>query len=113
MFSVSPRYFVIPLALAACCGTTTVFAQISRPGDVEPVTELEQFIATETALSESGEVLPTSRPTASVFGEMSVLDAPRAVTVLTPELMAQFDIQNFGDLGRIGAGSNSIPGLPS
>ena len=117
MFRVPSQYFVIPLVLAASYGTTTVFAQTSRSDDSEPVTELEQFIATETALSDAGELLPTSRPTSSVFGEMSVLDAPRAVTVLTPELLAQFDIQDFGDLGRIGAGTQQrnyygVPGTP-
>lgn len=81
------------------------------------MTELEQFIATETALAESGDLLPSSRPTSSVFGEMAVLDTPRAVTVLTPELMAQFDIQDFSDLGRIGAGTQQrnyygVPGTP-
>src|SRR5690606_1470536 len=45
------------------------------------------------------------------------LDTPRAVTVLTPELMARLDIQDFGDLGRIGAGTQQInyygvPGTP-
>ena len=83
----------------------------------ETVTELEQFIATETALADSGDILPTSRPTSSVYGEMSVLQAPRAMTVLTPELLRQFDIQDFSDLGRIGAGTQQrnyygVPGIP-
>lgn len=79
--------------------------------------ELEEFIATETALADSGDILPSSRPSSSVFGEMAVLDIPRALTVLTPALMAQFDIQDFGDLGRIGAGTQQrnyygVPGTP-
>lgn len=89
------------------------FASADDPG----IMALETFIATETALADSGELLPSSRPTSSVFGEMAVLDTPRALTVLTPELMAQFDIQDFGDLGRIGAGTQQrnyygVPGTP-
>ncbi len=91
-------------------------AQSTETAD-DSVTTLEQFIATESALADSGDVMPTSRPVSSVFGEQSVLDTPRAVTVLTPELMARFDIQDFSDLGKIGAGTQQInyygvPGTP-
>lgn len=105
----------VALALALGSGAP-LGAQVVDPAEVE-VTTLEQFIATESALADSGDILPTSRPVASVFGEQSVLDTPRAVTVLTPELMARFDIQDFSDLGRIGAGTQQInyygvPGTP-
>lgn len=84
----------------------------------EPVTELERFIANESALSDSGDVLPTSRPVFSVFGSQSILDVPRSVTVLTPELMSQIGIQDFSDLAKIGAGTQQtnyygVPGSPS
>lgn len=113
MNCVSPRLLISNLAVVSA----SVFAQTTPSTEAEPVTELEQFIATETALAESGDLLPSSRPTSSVFGEMAVLDTPRAVTVLTPELMAQFDIQDFSDLGRIGAGTQQrnyygVPGTP-
>jgi iron complex outermembrane receptor protein len=83
-----------------------------------PATALEAFIVTETALAGAGDVLPTSRPVSSVFGPMSVLDLPRAVTVLTPELMRDTGIASFADLGRIGAGTQQInfygvPGSPT
>jgi iron complex outermembrane receptor protein len=83
----------------------------------DTVSELEAFIATETALADHGQVLPTSRPTTSFFNAQSVLDTPRSITVLTPELLARFDIQDFGDLGRIGAGTQQtnyygVPGSP-
>ncbi len=81
-------------------------------------TELERFIVRETALSTSGDVLPTSRPVTSLYGPMSVLDLPRAVTVLTPELMRDAGIASFADLGRLGAGTQQInyygvPGSPT
>lgn len=82
------------------------------------VTALEKFIITESALAGAGDVLPTSRPVSSVFGQMSLLDLPRAVTVLTPELMRDAGIASFTDLGRIGAGTQQInfygvPGSPT
>ena len=99
---------ILPAAVAPLGAQTTT---------AEGITTLEQFIASESALADSGDLLPTSRPVASVFGEQSVLDSPRAITVLTPELMARFDIQDFGDLGKIGAGTQQlnyygVPGTP-
>lgn len=80
--------------------------------------ELERFIATEKALEKSGDILPTSRPVGSVFGpDLSVLDIPRGVTVLTPALMERFDILDLHHLARVGAGTQAanffgIPGTP-
>lgn len=86
-------------------GVATVAQTPPQPGG-GAVTVLEKFIITESAGYRTGDVLPTSRPVDSVFGEgQSVLDLPRAVTVLTPELMRRFDLQSLGDLGRIGAGT--------
>lgn len=105
---------VIILALAGHTGSR---AQVTDTTAV-PVTVLEKFIITERAHYHAGDVLPTSRPVDSVFGAgQSVLDLPRAVTVLTPELMRRFDLENLGHLGRIGAGTQAanyfgIPGTP-
>ena len=90
-------------------------ADVTNPP--EP-TELERFIVRETLLSASGDVLPTSRPVSSLYGPLSVLDVPRAVTVLTPELMRDAGIVSFADLGRLGAGTQQInfygvPGSPT
>jgi iron complex outermembrane receptor protein len=115
------RLFSLPaVAISAALlslGPSLAPAQSRPMGDEDEITELERFITTESALANSGDVLPTSRPTSSVFDEMSVLRAPRAVTVLTPELMRRFDIQDFSDLGRIGAGTQQtnyygVPGTP-
>ena len=114
-----PRQFSVSLSLIswalAGSGSAIVWAQHVPEND--SVVELAEFIATEYALAESGDILPSSRPTSSVFGELSALDVPRSLTVLTPELMAQFDIQDFSDLGRIGAGTQQrnyygVPGTP-
>ena len=103
------------VAGAFLCGGVITGAQ--TVDELGPVTELERFIATESALASAGDILPTSRPTTSFFDAQSVLDTPRSVTVLTPELLARFDIQDFDDLGRIGAGTQQsnyygVPGSP-
>jgi iron complex outermembrane recepter protein len=105
--------FLFPSALASL----SLLANAAAWSE-EPVTELERFIAEESAIAASGDILPTSRPVGSVFGSLPVSDLPRAVTVLTPELLRQFDIQDFSDLERIGAGTQQInyygvPGVPS
>lgn len=92
-------------------------APAASAADDEIVT-LDEFIVRESALAASGEILPTSRPVLSVFGSESILETPRSVTVLTPELMRQFDIQDFSDLARLGAGTQQanyygIAGIPT
>ena len=68
--------------------------------------ELQAFIAEETALEDSNSLLPTDRTVSSVFlSDAALLDLPRAVTVLSPEAMAQFQIADFSDLGKVGAGT--------
>jgi iron complex outermembrane receptor protein len=99
----------LPGAATLLLATTAVVvtpAQERARGETDAATVLEKFIVTESAQHHAGDVLPTSRPVNSVFGrDASVLDLPRAVTVLTPELMRRFDLQNLGDLGRLGAGT--------
>jgi iron complex outermembrane recepter protein len=105
-----PRSWSISAALVAT--SASALAQAT-----ESVTEMERFIAEESALAASGHLFPTSRTVPSVFGDLPLLEVPRSVTVLTPELMRQFDIQDFSDLSRIGAGTQQInyygvPGTP-
>lgn len=106
--------------LSTVCLTGSARAQLA-PSSVpdDSVTVLEKFIITESHARREGDVLPTSRPVDSVFGTgASVFDLPRAVTVVTPELMRRFDLQSLGDLGRIGAGTQvanyfGIAGAPN
>ncbi len=102
--------FVISLSLLL--GISNNFAQSD-----EELTELEEFIAEESGVEDSGTMDPTSRPVDSVYGSMNVLDIPRSVTVLTPEMMKQFNITDYHDLDKIGAGMQRVnyyglPGTP-
>lgn len=81
------------------------------------ITVLDKFIASETAASKSGDLMPTSRPSDSVFGSKTIMEIPRSVTVLTPDLMEKFGVRNFDDLARVTAGGErpnyyGVPGSP-
>lgn len=114
------RLLLVLFATTAC----DLHAQTQRTAGgasnspADPVTELEAFIVSESARVNDGNLLPTSRPFYSVFGEQSILDVPRSVTPVTPEILDQLNIENFADLGRIGPGTQQInyygvPGTPS
>jgi iron complex outermembrane receptor protein len=95
--------------------TTTAPSVTTTSSDV---VTLDEFIIRESAGAAAGDLLPTSRPVMSVFGNQSIVDTPRSVTVLTPELLKQFDIQDFSDLSKIGAGTQQanyygVPGIPT
>ncbi len=94
--------------------TSTAAAQ-----EGEDLTELEAFIAEETATEESGSLLPTDRNVDSVmFSNMSLLDLPRSVTVLSPEAMEQFQLDDVYDLANVVPGASvtnyyGVPGIPT
>lgn len=85
----------------------------------EPVTELEKFIASESAVESSTTLLPNSRPVDSLYGfERSLLETPRSITVITPEAIAQRGLSNVYDLATLVPGSTVInfygmPGIPT
>ena len=103
-------------ALAAALAALLLLATTTHAA--EQVMTLEKFITTETALQPADSLLQNSRPVDSVFlGSQSLMDTPRAVTLLSPELMKQLAIKNFSDLDRVGAGLTrpnifGLPGLP-
>lgn len=111
---------VLLFAVAGFGGAMPLRAQSVAPAPTgtPAITELERFILTESALAKSGEILPTSRPVDSVFAPgVSLLDTPRSVTVLTPELLRMFGVRDFGDLSRVTAGGErpnyyGVPGTP-
>lgn len=108
-----------PLGAAALACSPALAQEVAPSATAsEEVSVLEEFIVRESASNVAGDLMPTSRPVMSVFGTQSILDTPRSVTVLTPEILQQFDIQDFSDLAKIGAGTQQanyygVPGIPT
>jgi outer membrane receptor protein involved in Fe transport len=99
-----------------------VFSSFLLPGisfgqtDAE-VLDLEEFVAEGIASELS--VMPTARPIESMFGAgRSILDTPRSISVITPEMMAMAGIDKVEELGRLSPGVFSpsvygVPGVPT
>ncbi|MFO7724535.1 MAG: TonB-dependent receptor [Oceanipulchritudo sp.] len=91
---------------------------LTLPAQEEP-TELEAFIAEETAAEDSASLMPTERNVDSVlFSGMSLMDLPRTVTVLSPEAMEQFQLDDVYDLANVVPGASvtnyyGVPGIPT
>jgi len=109
------------LLLALASGPAGVLFAQKAPASApttEAVTELEKFIVSESAAAAAGGLLPTSRSSDSVFGSAkSILDIPRSVTVLTPELMQKLGVRSFDDVARVMPGGErpnyyGVPGTP-
>lgn len=106
------------LLLALASGLTGTLSAQSTPPASGGVTELQKFIVSETAANSAGGLMPTSRPSDSVFGSAkSVMEIPRSVTVLTPELMQKLGVRNFDDIARVIPGGErpnyyGVPGTP-
>jgi iron complex outermembrane receptor protein len=85
----------------------------------EELPVLETFIAEESAAALVDTVMPTDREISGLFGDAtSVLEVPRSVTLLSPEIMDQFQIDDLRDLEKYGAGTQAInyygvPGTPT
>ncbi|MBE2214790.1 MAG: hypothetical protein IAE82_13035 [Opitutaceae bacterium] len=110
-----PR-LAFPLIVAASLATVPLAAQTTNPSSDEEIA-LEEFITRESARADAGDLVPTSRPTLSVFGEQSALEVPRSLLVFTRELMDTAQVEDFSDLNKIGAGTQQInyygvPGAP-
>lgn len=77
---------------------------IAQDQDEDTILTLEEFITIEVAQELSDSLIQSDRPVNSVFfSNMALLDIPRAVTVLAPEAMEQFQIDDFADLQKVGA----------
>ncbi|MDQ8208765.1 TonB-dependent receptor [Coraliomargarita sp. SDUM461003] len=83
--------------------------QAQESADTEELPELEMFIAEESAAALNDTVLPTDRAISGLFNDAtSVLEVPRSVTLISPELMDQFGINDLDDLEKIGAGTQTV-----
>jgi hypothetical protein len=73
------------------------------------VHELDAFIVEETARTQTETLSPLTVRLDSFFGEdLTVLDIPRAVTVLSPELRELLQIDSYESLDRFGAGTQRL-----
>lgn len=92
-------------------------AQESSESD-DSVIVLDEFIVQETGATLNDTVLPTDRQISGLFGDStSVLDVPRSVTLLSPKMMEEYNIDDLGDLQKVGAGTQTynyygVPGTP-
>jgi iron complex outermembrane receptor protein len=75
----------------------------------DPVVELEAFIVEETAQTQLETLSPLTVRVDSIFGDdRSVVEIPRALTVLSPELRELLQIDSYEALDRFGAGTQRV-----
>ncbi len=69
---------------------------------VEPTASASMNTIVVNAVPVEENIMPTSRPVNSVFGlDMSVLDTPRNVTIISREQLSQIDIQDARDYSKL------------
>jgi len=85
--------------LAAGALTALAVTGSAQTPESSATTKLETYVINETSPTEA--VLPTARPATAVFGmDLSVLDTPRSVTLLSTQLMKDLDIRGPLDFVR-------------
>ncbi len=101
--------------LAVLWGFSSLHAQSAD----EELDQLEAFIAEETAAEDSDSLIPTDRKVNSVlFSEMDLVDIPRSVSVISPEMMEQYGINDIYELTYAVPGASvtnyyGVPGIPT
>lgn len=75
----------------------------------DPLFELEAFIVEETARSRPESLSPLTSRADLLFGQsLSVMDIPRSVTLVSPELMELLQIRSYEGLEKFGAGTQRV-----
>ncbi|MEM1433489.1 MAG: TonB-dependent receptor plug domain-containing protein [Pseudomonadota bacterium] len=91
------------LSLAAMLATTAYGAE-----DDEEMSALEDFIVSETDSALEDTLLPTEREISGLFGDTTnVLEVPRSVTLVSPTMMDEFNIEDLSDLKKVAAGTQT------
>lgn len=68
--------------------------------------DLDAFVVEQTAMLQPESLSPLSARVTTLFGEnLSVMDSPRAVSVITPEVQRLLGIEDYDTLPRFGAGT--------
>ena len=103
--------------LSILIGFTTSVSNLS--GQDSGLPELESFIADESASALNNTIMPTEREISGLFSDAkSILEIPRSVTLLSPEILDQLNIKGLRDLEKVGAGTQAfnyygVPGSPT
>ncbi len=105
---------------AAAIALTLVALMAGRAAQAEEddVTDLERFIVSETDAALEDTLLPTEREVSGLFGDTTnVLEVPRSVALLSPQMLEEFKIDDIGDLKKVSSGTQTynyygIPGTP-
>ncbi|MEM7672258.1 MAG: TonB-dependent receptor [Verrucomicrobiota bacterium] len=93
----------------SACALVTGLASSLVGQEQGDVLELEAFIAEQTANEPVDSLLPTDQVVSGAFMDgMSLFETPRAVSVLSPELLDQFGISDFKDLSKFGASTERV-----
>jgi outer membrane receptor protein involved in Fe transport len=82
--------------------TSTPAASTGAPAPASggPVATMSAIVVTAPTPTE-GSILPTDTPVSSVFGnDVPLQDTPRSVTVLTPEILTDYDVRSLQDLSK-------------
>jgi len=105
------------LSALALAQTEPATPAAAKPAD-DGVVTLEEFIVRESGTKALDSLLPAERPVGGAFlDQVSALELPRSVNVLSMKDMQELAIDGFEDLDRVGAGLSrpnifGIPGLP-
>jgi iron complex outermembrane receptor protein len=106
------------LALHPASAQETSPVSATTAADSEVVT-LEEFTINETSVESATTLLPTSRPVDSLYGfNRSLVDTPRAATVISPQVISQRGLDDVYDLAALVPGSTvtnyyGVPGIPT
>lgn len=92
---------------------------LAQPQSTDEIEELQAFIAQEIAAEDSDSLIPSDRRVHSLmFSGMQLEDVPRSVSVISPEAIEQYQINDVYDLTYVVPGATvtnyyGVPGIPT
>jgi outer membrane receptor protein involved in Fe transport len=98
----------LALAISALAQSTTGTITPATTGTTTPSKSSDATMATivVTAVPPDQQVVPTARPISSVYGDdMSIIDTPRSVNIITKQQLEDRQIKSVEDLGQFAAGT--------
>ena len=93
-----------PAADSTSTTTTPTPSQAATPASTDSAVKMEKYTVNDVPIEQ--QILPTSRPFASVFGtDENILDVPRNVTIISRAQMDVIDIQDVTQFSKLTASS--------